>query len=228
MVLFCITGELGAGKTMALTYLAYTNWKKGRKIFSNYLLYGFPFTLVRTIPNLDRMKEGFFCGDELWNWLETAPVDKDGKDMKMKANFIPNILLKSRKRSLTLAYTAQTIEQVKSRIRKVNDFTAYPMLNANEDICKVIIFRGGKPSMTNVMKGSDIYFYTEPVMSMYDTYEEVPPICGEDTEPYEELNLSVLDNPAFIRRMHDMGIEDNSVIEQEGMALQEKISGMIL
>jgi hypothetical protein len=63
MVLFAIVGELGAGKTLALTYLAWTNWyKKGRKIYSNYNLYGIPFTKVKSMPDLENMQKGFFAG----------------------------------------------------------------------------------------------------------------------------------------------------------------------
>jgi hypothetical protein len=71
IVLFCIVGELGCGKTLALTYLAWNNWsKRGKRIFSNYNLYGFPFTKINSIPDLDLMKEGFFAGDELWLWVD--------------------------------------------------------------------------------------------------------------------------------------------------------------
>lgn len=64
MVLFAIVGELGAGKTLALSYLAWNNWfKKGRRIFSNYDFYGFPYTKVDSIPDLEKMQSGFFAGD---------------------------------------------------------------------------------------------------------------------------------------------------------------------
>ena len=65
MVLMGIVGSLGSGKTLALTYLAWRNWHlKGRRIFSNYNLYGFPFTKVDAIPSIERMQNGFFAGDE--------------------------------------------------------------------------------------------------------------------------------------------------------------------
>lgn len=66
MVLMAITGNLGAGKTLCLTYLAYRNLMKGLKIFSNYQL-EFPFEFVSNVKTLDKMQNGFFAGDELWS-----------------------------------------------------------------------------------------------------------------------------------------------------------------
>jgi hypothetical protein len=59
-----ICGELGSGKTLALTFLAWHNWfKKKRIIYANYKLYGIPFYYINSIPDLDKMKEGFFAGE---------------------------------------------------------------------------------------------------------------------------------------------------------------------
>jgi len=65
MVLMAITGNLGSGKTLSLTYLAYRNLLKGMKIYSNYHL-KMPYTHVGTVKQLDRMTQGFFAGDESW------------------------------------------------------------------------------------------------------------------------------------------------------------------
>ncbi len=70
MVLMSIVGELGTGKTLSLAYLSWLNWhRKGRRVYSNMTLYGFPFTKVNTIEGLDQIREGFFAGDELWLWV---------------------------------------------------------------------------------------------------------------------------------------------------------------
>ncbi|MFQ6056428.1 MAG: LAGLIDADG family homing endonuclease, partial [Methanosarcinales archaeon] len=65
-----------SGKTLALTYLAWNNWyRKQRRIFANLDLFGFPFTKITSIPELDRMQEGFFAGDELWLWVDCIHPD---------------------------------------------------------------------------------------------------------------------------------------------------------
>jgi len=196
MVLFAIVGELGAGKTLALSYLAWSNWyKKKRKIFSNYNFYGFPYTHVDTIPSLDKMKEGFFAGDELWLWLDS----RSSKSEKQK--IIASILLKSRKRGITIAYTTQSFHQVEKRIRDITDFIAYPMMNLDNTWCRLEIFRGSKPTMATRIK-PPIYFYCEPIYAIYNTYEEISEITTDqeekkDTfvEKYQDLN----ENPAWIK-----------------------------
>lgn len=71
MVLMCIVGELGSGKTLTLTYLAWKNfYKKGRDVYSNYNLYDIPHTKVQSLNDLEKMRDGFFAGDELWLWLD--------------------------------------------------------------------------------------------------------------------------------------------------------------
>jgi len=67
MVLMAIVGNLGAGKTLALTYLAWRNMGKGLKIYSNYNL-KFPYIPIKNVNDVLGMSEGFFAGDELWHF----------------------------------------------------------------------------------------------------------------------------------------------------------------
>lgn len=60
-------GNLGAGKTLALTYLAWRNHRKGIKIYSNYELKSIPYVDVKSVNDVLGMREGFFAGDELWH-----------------------------------------------------------------------------------------------------------------------------------------------------------------
>jgi hypothetical protein len=79
VVLIAVVGELGVGKTLGLTYLAWNNYYyKKRRICANYNLYGIPFTPIHTLEDLQRMipsrtatteellaqKEMFFAADE--------------------------------------------------------------------------------------------------------------------------------------------------------------------
>jgi len=63
MVLMAVIGSLGAGKTLALTYLAWRNYRKGLKVYSNYDL-KIPYVPVKSTKDVLKMKEGFFAGDE--------------------------------------------------------------------------------------------------------------------------------------------------------------------
>lgn len=181
MSLMCITGELGSGKTLSLTYFAYLHYyKKKRRIFSNYTLYGIPFTKIDTLLKLENMRMGTFVADELWLWL-----DRFGGATKSK--LVSDILLKSRKRGLNYIFTSQTLDQVPKKVRKVIDFVAYPMLNPSETICKLVIFQGSNPSKAGTLK--TIYFYTEPIYRMYSSTEEITPLSEKPDAELKEIYL---------------------------------------
>ena len=163
MVLFGIVGELGSGKTLALTFLAHNHASKGSNVFSNYRLYGIPFYPVKRADELDSIRDGFCAFDELWTWLDSRV------SLSKKNRIVANILARSRKRKLTIAYTTQTMGQIDRRVREVTDFTAYPVLNRNQTICTIYIFMG---SNTKVFH-KKISFPTQPVFQLYNTEEEI-------------------------------------------------------
>lgn len=192
MTLMGIVGELGAGKTLALTYFGWRNWYfKQKQIFSNYRFYGFPYIPIKTIRELDNMKSGFFAGDELWLSIDAR------SSLTTKNRVTGGILLRSRKRDLNFCFTSQSIDQIDKRIRKVCDFTVYPIMNRNETVCKVIVFRGGNPQASSILQ--TMYFWTLPVFAMYDHRQEVEPFeddSKEETEiVFKEITVPIDDNP---------------------------------
>ena len=84
-MLVAILGNLGKGKTLTLTYLAWNNFFiRRKKIYSNYDLYGIPYTKITTIGSLESLmpledenvlnkQEVVFLGDELWRWVSCLP-----------------------------------------------------------------------------------------------------------------------------------------------------------
>jgi hypothetical protein len=215
-----VTGELGSGKSLALTYLAWSNYMKKRKnLFANYALFGMRYQEVKCIEQLNSMKEGFFAGDELWLWLDS----RCSRSQKNKA--VADILLKSRKRDLTIAYTSQNVHQMDRRIRDVTDFVAYPMMSPDNSFCRLEIFRGCRPSFSNRVK-PPLYFLCERVYPLYSTYEEVQPIDAERiiTELEKPKFKPVSMNPAWLRYLHDKGITDKDKIKK----ICEKIQNDLL
>jgi len=166
MVLFGIVGELGSGKTLSLTYLAWKNWFFRRtKMYSTYHLYKIPYILIDSTQKLDYMRDGFVAGDEYWSICDArCSVSRRNK-------IVANMLLRSRKRNLNLTMTAQMIDLFDKRMRKILDFSCYPIMNPQETVCKIVIFRGGFPKTGSYMK--TLYFKTPLVFDMYDTNEEV-------------------------------------------------------
>lgn len=127
--------------------------------------------------------DGFCAFDELWLVLDSRT------SLTKKNRFVANVLSKSRKRQLNISYTVQVLDSLDKRVRKVQDFTAIPILNPNENLCKVNIFRTGYPKFQGWMKC--FYFKTPLIFNMYDTNYEImmeeevdedPPIIFQETK----------------------------------------------
>jgi hypothetical protein len=104
--------------------------------------------------------------DEWWT-LWDARLSRTAKNIAGA-----NILARSRKKHLTYVGTSQVADAVEGRIRKVLDFTFYPMMNREETVIKLLMFRGGSvKKASHFMKA--FYFRTELVKTMFDTDELV-------------------------------------------------------
>jgi hypothetical protein len=193
MVLFCFVGDLGSGKTLSLTFLTWKNWfYRKKKIYSNYHLFKIPYVWVDSVSTMETMSHGWFSADEFWLWVDAL----DSKEKKNRV--VTNILLKSRKRDLTYAYTSQTINQLNLRVRKVQDFTCMPILNADESVCKCVVFKG----CSNMTYMKTFYFKTGLFKTMYDHTEEVAPLkdLGEALVVFQESKES---DPVFFEKWED-------------------------
>jgi len=172
MSIMVITGQLGSGKTLSLTYLAYRNFLKGKTIYANYTLKE-PIKYIRLmkISDLLNMRNGFFAGDEFWIELDTQTSSY------LRRRIVNDILRRSRKRGVDCVITSQTMNQIPPRIAKVLDFIAFPILNRDASVCKLTIMNGPKPTI--VLKR--IWFLTKPIFNMYDTNEEVSELLDDIT-----------------------------------------------
>lgn len=161
MGIMAFVGNLGTGKTLGMTFVGLKKYNEGRKIFSNYNL-AFPHTLISTIEDIDKIKNGIFLGDELWLWL-------DARRTTMKSHKVINdILTKSRKRNFDIYYTTQHMKQIDVRIQNITDFIVSPQLSPDKSRCMLYVYDGKTGSFLRQYK-----FYTETIFSMYDTNEEV-------------------------------------------------------
>jgi intein/homing endonuclease len=125
-----------------------------------------------------------------------------------KTKIISSILLKSRKRDITIAFTSQTIGQITTRIRQVVDFISYPILSLDNSYCRLEIFRAPNPTPASRIK-PPIYFHTEPVFAMFSTREEVKPIDVEEKDKFKEIYLPITENPDWIRYLREQkGFDD--------------------
>ncbi|MEM1544341.1 MAG: zonular occludens toxin domain-containing protein [Candidatus Methanomethylicia archaeon] len=171
-----IVGELGTGKTLSLTFLAwhyYLKWQKSRPIYANYHLNLYyldkdrkinyiPYKYISSPEELDQIRNGFFAGDELWIWLDSRAT------ATKKNRFTSMILLKSRKRDMDVVYTTQSFGQVDKRVRTVTDFIAFPILSRNNNYCQLFIFTNHTFRFMKKLK-----FYAPAFFNMYNTAEEI-------------------------------------------------------
>jgi hypothetical protein len=107
---------MGAGKTLTVTHLVWKNWFTRRmKIYSNYPLYKLPYYYLETIRQLDFMHDGVAALDELWRIVDSRMSRKSSNKL------VADILARSRKRHLVYIFSAQVIDSIDKRIRKVQE-----------------------------------------------------------------------------------------------------------
>lgn len=173
-MLIGIKGKLGAGKTLAMTFLGYLAQQKyGTKIASNYKT-TFSDQYITTLKQFESFKNGIMLLDELWLWIDSR---RSGSDKNMIVNKIP---LASRKRGLIIIYTSQQIGQTDLRIRGITDLIIEPTLTplVDNSTGKLIYDSKGFPLSICTLhifgaKVKKISFLANSVYDLYDTNEEV-------------------------------------------------------
>jgi hypothetical protein len=119
-----IFGELGSGKTILLTLFGYHYFKLGWKVFSDYHL-NFKHNYVKSLEevfntNLDQ--DSVFLFDELWI---TADARRHATEDNIK---LSQFVLQSRKKRLSIFYTAQYPRLVEQRIRMITQYIFKPTI----------------------------------------------------------------------------------------------------
>lgn len=116
--------------------------------------------------------------DEFWRICDSRLSRKTSNKV------VGDILTKSRKRHLIYIFTAQVLDSVDKRIRKVTDFGCYPlMLGTNETTTKCLIFRTANFRPSNFMK--TMYFDNWLPQMTYNSFEEPDMIddVGDENPP---------------------------------------------
>jgi intein/homing endonuclease len=165
-------------KNGVLENIKYHNYKSKRKIYGDIeigmivstheIKSDAPYLIDFSIPSHENyIANGFI-------------VHNSRMSRKASNKFVSDILARSRKRHLVYIFTAQVIDTIDKRIRKVADFCAYPMLGRGEKTVKCIIFRSAYPKNSNYMK--TMYFDTFIPFASYDSNAEVDMIDDTDQE----------------------------------------------
>lgn len=141
-----------------------------RSLINSNILFEKPKTIKKVKPKCDYLYE--ITVPKYNNYFANGFLVHNSRcSISRKNKVMSNILLRSRKRNLNYTITAQLIDSLDSRCRKVLDFSSYPIMNPQETLCKLVIFRGGYPKTASYLK--TIYFRTAPVFSFFSSDEEV-------------------------------------------------------
>lgn len=178
-VLFAIFGRLGDGKTLALTYLAFDHWfNRKEKIYANYHLLKIPFYYINDINHLNfprgsETQPAFVCLDEVWRIINARTP------MAKRNQIVYDILGRSRKRHLTIAFTSQLKRSMDKMVVDVLDFISKPSLSPDNEICTLHIFAGSKATMGTLVNVPR--FLTAPFFRLFSTNEEVDMVFENET-----------------------------------------------
>jgi len=192
-----VNGGFGSGKTLMLTMLGYDYLKKEKvKVYSNYhLTYNYlPLTLdfiLDAVINNVELHDAILLGDEIYTWLESRDSGSDVN--KIFSYFI----MQSRKRNVTIAYSAQLDSMVDKRLRllaslKIECFKDFE----NNTINYIFLSSGNVPFSCSIPLD---FFVVNRIFDMYDTSE----IIDIQAKVHSKENLvkdsysSFKDNPIF-------------------------------
>lgn len=145
------------------------------KLYSNFHLYKLPYYYLETIRQIDFCRDGVVLLDEFWKICDAR------LSRKASNRVVADILARSRKRHLIYIFTAQVLDSVDKRIKKVTDFSAYPLeIGQLGTTTKVLIFRTAMFKNSNFMK--QFYFNRWIPQSCFNSYEEIDTIDDTDDE----------------------------------------------
>ena len=194
MVLISIEGDVGSGKTLLMTYLAYVDT---RMVYANYHL-NFPRYREMTPEGLLRIpKQSVALFDEAYAWLESRLSGRDSN------RFFSYVLFQSRKRGLDMYMTNQLISTVDVRFRSMINVEV--LCEATERGFEYVFRRISRRRFNRPRTFLMPFELAEMVYPLYDTEERI------STLDERELLLSVSRDKSDI--MQDVDEHADNIIK---------------
>lgn len=165
-----IVGRFGSGKTLLLTYYALKAIEKNHKVFANYTIksdkasFVTPSNFEVKLDSVDTQKQPISTFlDEVYVWLDSR------MSMTKRNLSLSHLILQSRKRHLTIFYTAQMSRTVEMRLSEMADFRIKAEQLHNRFKYTVYTGDGLQLSVFAIpKKKAETFLYSE-----YDTYHIV-------------------------------------------------------
>ena len=171
-------GKQGSGKTLFITRLLVDNLK-GRKVFSNYSLFGIDYTKVtlardlsdKTVPRvLDMLKDDPNVFNDSILLLDEIHIDLNSLDFMRKSNRALQVFFSQlRKRNILLLATSQYLLNVDIRIRRQCK-NVFEMTNIQGSVFQVVTHEIDGYYSQEV---SRVYVDLKDYYHYYDTFEIV-------------------------------------------------------
>ena len=190
-------GFQNSGKTLAMTYYAYTYYKKGYDIYSNYNLKFSKLKndkrlhkltmdkIIECVKNREQFNKAIFLIDEMYLFMDSRNFGS--KKQKIMTYF----LLQTSKRNVHLFGTAQVFNSVEKRFRENCNFMVFcsrVIKNENEYlnvfdnmrflidsenlyIKNVFLIKRSIESLTEYYDKKIFYLKAKNVFNLYDTTE---------------------------------------------------------
>jgi len=173
---------MGAGKTMLSTRYAKKDSDKGKIIYCNYHLKDIDYQPIRSLEDIQKMKNCTAIFDELWLWLFARTSQSNMNKEIMKIVFL------NRKRNVEIYYTAQLSRTIDVLLREATEYFAYPYIKKNEETGKYhvayFVFDRLNRSLTG-LKPLILSQNTEYWGQYYDTTEEIEKLGKNKKSPIE-------------------------------------------
>ena len=192
-------GELGTGKTLFLTFMAYLYHSAGAKLYANYILKNIPYTPIEKLSNLSELSESmnFLAIDEGW-------LSMDSRRSSSFSNLIMSRgILQSRKRKADVGITAQFYSSVDLRVRGLASYVILPSIhkvdeNDKPTVLMIDIYKkkdmdrvGNKPAAKLPIP---LHFGGIDICESYDTHE----VVDEFDDGRQEYIKEVLEKERYI------------------------------
>ncbi len=175
-----IFGNLGSGKTLLASILAYTFKQKGYKIYANYNLkirdyyidLSNPEEFIKVFEKINPKIKNLMVLDELYIFLDSRT------SASIRNRLYDTIVLQSRKLNLNIIHTEQDPKAVDLRLRLITNYYLYPEYDKENDLLNITVFDNlyAQPirnlKVENVSRFFNLYDTTQKIKDNFNDYLE--------------------------------------------------------
>ena len=188
------SGNLGSGKTLAMSICLYLNYLLGSMAYANYTITGYPVERIKNTFALKSMNKIWksFALDEFY-------LDADSRQSGTSKNLaMTRKVLQFRKRHIDTFISSQNIRAIDTRIRDLVGMIVFPET----------IFSDGYPIYVNCYYSTNKRIHFED----WSLIQKLP--CFQLPVVIEETNFNVAENYDTDELVESMDLEEGDIIKE--------------